>query len=192
MQPYPFLELRELEPPTTDGRTITARICTYGRVYDIGRGQRERVRAGAFKGPLARPTGLVRWRHMGNRPGDMDHPSNIHGHVRVLREQDGGLFAEMDLMQNADGERLAELVRAGAISGVSMGAHVTDAAMVNDQKGTLREIRRVGYLAEVSLTDIPAYDDAEVLALREKQAAEVDQARLAALAELAEFRRRWL
>lgn len=171
--------LREQEAPTVEGRTIVARICTYGRTYEIAQGVFERVRAGAFKSPIARPAGLVRWRHMGNRPGDVDHPRNVHGSVRVLRESDGAVFADLRLFDDPDSDRLLDIVRTGRV-GVSMGAEVSDAGYVTDpERGQVREIRRIRSLAEVSLTDTPAYDDAAVLALRERQ----EQERVAALAE---------
>lgn len=183
----PLLMLRESEAPTVDGRMITARICTYGRVYDIGAGKRERVRVGAFRSPLARPGGVVRFKHVGERPGDVDNPENIYGGVKILREQNGGLYAELELLPGPRADHLLEIVRTGTVSGVSMAATVADAVNLRDSRGVLREIRRVSQLWGVSITDQPAYDDAEAVALREKERrGRID----AAQAEVRTFRQR--
>ena len=46
-----YVVLRESTPPAVDGRTLTARIATYGRIYTPTPMLRERVTRGAFKAP---------------------------------------------------------------------------------------------------------------------------------------------
>lgn len=161
------LILRESEPPTVDGRTIVARIATYGRIYTPTPGARERLQAGAFRGPLARPSGLVRYRHVGERAGDVDDPLHVYGVVRALREADGGVIAECSLAENHRSDHLLSLVGSGAITGVSMSATFSQSRMAPDG---VRDIMRVSALHGVSLTPEPAYADAQVLALREAAA----------------------
>ncbi len=161
-----LLWLREDTAPTVDGRTLVTRVCTYGKAYNVG-GKRERIKAGAFKSPVARPSGLLRYRHIGERPGDLDDPTYVYGSVRVLRDDQGGLIAEADVIDGSRGDHLLSLVTSGAITGVSMSAMVADSHMARDAAGALREVTRIGQFYGISLTPSPAYEDAGVLALRE-------------------------
>lgn len=162
------LYLRESEPPTVDGRTIVARIATYGRVYTPTPTERERIQRGAFKAPLARPSGLVRYRHVGERAGDVDDPQFVYGAVKALREDGDAVIAECVLADNARSDHLLSLVRSGAMSGVSMAATVAQSRTAPDG---VHEILRVATLHGVSLTPDPAYADAQVVALRDVEAA---------------------
>lgn len=161
-----LLFLREDTAPTVEGRTLVARVCTYGRPYTVGK-QRERIRAGAFKSPLARPGGLLRYRHVGERQGDTDDPSLVYGTVRVLREDAGTLVAEAEVIEGQRGDQLLALASSGAITGVSMSALVSESHMIRDETGPLREVTRVGQFYGISLTPSPAYPDAGVLVVRE-------------------------
>lgn len=162
-----YLILRESEPPTVDGRTVVARIATYNRVYRPAPGQSERIIPGAFKAPLARPAGLVRYRHVGERDGDVDDPLHVYGVVRALREDGAAVIAECQLAENDRADHLLSLIRSGAMAGVSMSATVAQSQQNTDG---VRDILRVSALHGVSLTPAPAYHDAQVLALREHDA----------------------
>lgn len=164
---HPFLVLREETPPTVDGRTLTARILTYDRVYTPAPRLRERVRRGALKGPLARPAGVLRYRHAGERPGDADDLASVHGLVTALREQDGAVVADLEVFAGPDGDKLLRLAESGAITGVSMAAVIAESTIGRDG---ITDIRRISEVNGVSLTPTPAYDDARVLALREARA----------------------
>ena len=173
------LVLRESEPPTVAGRTLTVRVATYGRVYRVGSG-RERVAVGAFRGPIARPAGVLRFKHQGERPGESDDPLFILGAVRALRDVSGSLLADVEVLSGERGDHLIALVESGTIRGASMSALVSGQQMVRDADGPLREIQRVSSLAGLSITDVPAYDDAGVLALRDAEtAARVESLRVA-------------
>lgn len=174
-----LLLLREDTPPEVSGRTIVARVCTYDRVYTVG-GKRERVRAGAFHGPLARPGGLLRFRHIGERPGDQDDPEYIYGPVRVLRDDAGALYAEAEVLDGARGDQLLALVTSKTITGVSMSATVSEAKPGRDPSGPLTDVTRVRTFHGFSMTPSPGYDDAGVQLVRE-QTRPRDLARVAAL-----------
>lgn len=160
-----LLHLRESDAePTVQGRTLTVRLCTYDKIYTPERGKRERVRAGSWKAPLARPSGLVRFRHVGERPGDLDDPQYIYGPVTVLREVDGTIVAEGDIVTGDRGDHLLALVESKALRGASMSAVVSGSQVTRDG---IRDITRIAAFNGFSLTPKPGYDDAEVLALRE-------------------------
>lgn len=168
----PFLVLRETEPPTLNGRTLTARIATYGRVYEPSPSLRERVVKGAFKAPLARPTGVLRYRHAGERPGESDDLSAVHGLLVALREEGDAVLADLEVFDGQDGDKILRLADSGAITGVSMAAVVAESTKGRDG---IVDIRRISHLHGVSLTPTPAYDDARVLALREQNAGRAER-----------------
>lgn len=173
-----FIVLRETEPPTLTGRTLTARIATYGRVYEPTPQLRERVARGAFKGPLARPSGVLRYRHAGERPGDQDDLASVHGLVVALREDGDAVIADLEVFHGSDGDKIIRLADSGAITGVSMAAVVAESTKGRDG---ITDIRRISQLHGVSLTPSPAYDDAQVLAIRE-QSTRADREKAAGIA----------
>lgn len=162
---HPYLLLREDAPPVVEGRTLTCRICTYDKVYEPSASLRERVRRGAFKAPLARPSGILRYRHIGERPQDDDDLSSVHGLLVGLREEAGAVLADLEVFEGGDGDKLLALVRSGAITGVSMSAIIGESTRGRDG---ITDIRKVNTLNGVSLTPHPAYSDAMVLT-REQQ-----------------------
>lgn len=161
-----LLFLREDATPTVEGRTLVARVCTYGRPYTVGK-KRERIRTGAFRSPLARPGGLLRYRHVGERQGDVDDPNYVYGMVRVLREEAGALIAEAEVVEGQRGDQLLALASSGAITGISMSALVAESHMTRDDVGPLQEVTRVSQFYGISLTPSPAYPEAGVLVVRE-------------------------
>ena len=171
--PHPLIVLREEAAPTVDGRTLTARICTYDRVYTPEPRLRERIRRGAFKGPLARPAGVLRYRHRGERPGEEDDLANIHGVVVALREDGPSVLADLQVWDGPDGDKILRLVESGAVTGVSMSAVYAEAAKGGD--GVL-DVTRISQINGVSLTPSPGFDDAAVLRERQER-----QARRAAI-----------
>ena len=161
--------------PTISGRTLTIRIATYGRVYRIGKQGRtilrERIQPGAFKAPLARPTGsggVLRFRHEGERPGDLDALDNLYGVCTALREQDNAILADYEVFPGEREDKLLRLVQSGAITGASMTALVTGAKKTDDPGGPITDITRIASIAATSITPTPGYDDAGVLAIREE------------------------
>jgi hypothetical protein len=161
------LILRENEAPTVDGRTIVARIATYDRVYTPAPDERERVKQGSFRAPLARPSGLVRYRHVGERPGDVDDPMHVYGFIHALREQGTSVIAECRLAENDRADHLLSLIRGGAMRGVSVSMTIAESQTAPDG---IVDIQRISAVHGLSLTPDPGYADAEVLALREHDA----------------------
>lgn len=183
MQPLILREDLSESPPTLTGRRLRIRVCTYGRVYEMGQGRtalRERIQPGAFREPLARPRGALRFRHQGERPGDVDVLENFYGVMTGMDEGDGdALFAEFDVFPGEREDKLLQLIQYGAVRGASMSALIKASKAGRDTRGPLVDIIRVGAVDAVSITPKPGYDDAEVVAVRERRPAP-DRARLAA------------
>lgn len=161
--------------PTVAGRTLTLRIATIGRVYTIGRSGgkavRERILPGAFTAPLARPTaagGVLRFRHEGERPGELDALDNVYGVCTALREQADAVLADYEVFQGGREDKLLRLVTSGAITGASMTAIVTGSKKTPSAAGPIIDITRIASIAAASITPTPAYDDAGLVAVRER------------------------
>lgn len=163
-------------PPTISGRTLTTRIATYGRTYNIGP-HLERIRRGAFKDAMSRPRGALRWRHHGERPGDDDTLENFYGVMTALREEGDQVIADFEVFPGPREDKLLRLVSSETITGVSMAAVVRESQKINTPAGPVIEITRIGHLDGVSITPSPAYDDAKVMAIREATRAAVDAER---------------
>lgn len=174
-------------PPTVAGRTLTLRLCTYNRVYTIGRQGRtvlrERVLPGAFREPLARPRGVLRFRHVGERPGEPDVLENFYGTLTALREENNGVVGDFDVFPGPTEDKLLRLVTSGAITGASMSAVVAESRQSRDPIGPITDVTRIRHLAGASITPEPGYDDAGVLAVREQLDPDATARRVARIAE---------
>lgn len=162
------LILREDAAPTVEGRTVTIRIATYNKVYSFG-GKRERIKPGAFKEALARPRASLRFRHIGERPGDSDSLDDYYGWLKVLREEGDALIGDFEVFEGSREDKLLTLITTGTVTGASMAALVKEAIPTRDPLGTVTDILRIGAMDGVSITPSPAYSDAGVLAVRESR-----------------------
>lgn len=164
------------DPPAVEGRTIDLRVATYDRIYDVGP-RKERVRPGAFKDALSRPRALLRWRHGGERPGEQDSISLVFGEMRALREQGNALHGTFEVFDGPERDVMLRLVKSGTVTGVSLAAVIREERPVSTPAGVVYDILRFGTLDGVSITPTNAYDDAEVLAVRDVTRAAVDAER---------------
>lgn len=164
-------------PPTVTGRRLTTRIATYGRLYNIGQRRLERIRRGAFKDAMSRPRGALRWRHRGERPGDDDTLEDFYGYMTALREDGDAVIAEFEVFEGPREDKLLTLINSGTVTGVSMSAVVRESERVHTPAGPVVDLTRIGQVDAVSITPSPAYDDAQVLALREATRARIDAER---------------
>lgn len=166
------LILREEGAPAVEGRTITLKLCTLGRMYIIGRAGskvlRERVEPGAFREPLARPRGVLRFRHVGELDGDTDSIDNFHGWMTALREDDGAVYADFEMFQGPREDKILRLAQSGAVTGASMSAVVAASRPMRDSTGDFTSIIRIKHINGASITPTPAYDDAGLVAIREQ------------------------
>jgi phage head maturation protease len=131
-----------------DGRTIVGRIVPFdveATVSDPDRPvpYREVWRRGAFRHVLRAP-------HLVRMVYEHDDRTilNVVGHATALEERDDGLHGEFR-----------------AVGGLSVGAYMHERGSRPGPTGEVERVR-VSRLAHVALTGIPAFSDAEVLAVR--------------------------
>ena len=175
-------EVEEAETPVADGllvrsfsaemsagtgRTIDVRVVPYGvdaPVSDGGPVYREMWMAGAFSDQVrgaqaGRASKIhVNFRH-GQGFGDMI------GHGLSLHERDDALYGSFKILDGPDGDKALELVRADALSGVSLEAYAKKT--LRSAEGIVQRIK--GHLVGIALTPQGAYADAAVLAIREAE-----------------------
>jgi uncharacterized protein len=129
---------------------FTGYASVFGRV-DLGN---DRVAAGAFKKALAArgPRGVrMLFQH---------DPNEVIGTWQDIREDDTGLFVKGRLnVAVARGREVLELIRAGAIDGLSIGFKTVDA--VRDRPGGVRTILEAD-LWEISVVTFPMLPEARV------------------------------
>jgi HK97 family phage prohead protease len=141
------LELRE------DGRTLYGMAVPYGVETRIGR-YTEKFVFGAFAD--ARPEDVpVLATH--------DHEDLPVGRAITLTEMPAGLKTELRVSQTRRGDELLELVKDGAVTGLSVG-FVPVEDRWNPARTVVERIR--AKLVELSLTAFPQYQDARILAVR--------------------------
>lgn len=145
------LELR------AEGRLVCGIAVPFGERYDMGHAE-EVFLPGAFSRTIAeRGAKAVKFLAMHN------HGVWPLGRAEVLREDARGLYGEFRISRTSQGDEAIELVRDGALDGLSVGfVPVRDRW---DKSARLVERLEVK-LHEVSLCAFPAYDGARVAALR--------------------------
>ena len=157
------------DPPAVEGRTLTLRLATYGRTYTIGRNgsriMRERILGGAFKGPMARPSGVLRFRHIGEKDGDTDSLDNIYGTILRMWQDGDEVLSDWYVEEGDKGDKILRL--APHIRGASISAKVAESRRAGDGA---TEIQRFSQFYGASLTSQPAYDDAGLVAMRQANA----------------------
>lgn len=167
-----------------DGRTLVLACVPIDRpawVSDGGKPYREVFRPRAFRHVMAAPNRVeLRYRH-----GTTGAP---FGFGVELREESDALVGTFRIAPSADGDQLLALVRDEQLTGVSVGYLAGESRETRDADGPLTERLNVRQLAEVSLTNAPAYPDARVLAVREDM--DIAQAVMRERERLYWFRRR--
>jgi HK97 family phage prohead protease len=164
-----------LRDAQVSGRTLVLACVPFDTptwVSDGGDPYREEFAPGAFAHVDAARTHL--------RRGHSTDVRNELGRGMSLWEDGGWLIGEFRVARGEAGDQILNLVQDGMLRGVSIGFDPGVDEERVDRHGLLVRRKRVKRLAEVSLVDQPAYEEAEVLAVR------ADQARRAR--ELAELR----
>jgi hypothetical protein len=143
-----------------DGRTLAGLVVPYGVEVDVG-AYRERFTLGAFADadPAQVPLTAPHPRDGGTLPIGIttelaEHPDGLHGAWRVSKTQLG--------------DEVLELVRDGAVSGLSVG-FVPDPATDRWSADRTRVERRHALLDHVAVVRSPAYPDARIASLRAAQ-----------------------
>ena len=144
-----------------DGRTLIGRAVPYGPTANIP-GGRERFVLGAFARQIA-----------ANKPGAVkmyaSHADRLAGNQPIgktssMSEMVDGLHGSWPLYNTSKANDSLELVRAGEITGLSVGFRVLPGGTKRAADGALE--RRSAHLDHVVLTHEPAYADAGILAVR--------------------------
>lgn len=137
------VEVRDLEK-----RIISGRIIPYGETIMV-RGKPESFTQGALAGIDVKHVKLF------------DHHERAVGKAQTLEERSDGAYAEFYVSKTARGNDLLELANDGALSfspGFLPGSQTREGVHT-----------RLKSMPEVSLVSLPAYQGAQVLAVREKE-----------------------
>lgn len=151
------LELRE----TDDGAwEVEGRIVPYGETVELGSGQRERFKPGAFKG--TDPTDVVLL------VGHDRH--RAVGRGVELVERDDGAYMRFRLARTAEASDQRQLIKDGVIRSLSVGFMEDKYKRVAEGAARVTEHTRVR-LREVSLALFPVYAGAAITGVREAEEA---------------------
>jgi HK97 family phage prohead protease len=93
-----------------------------------------------------------------------------------LREENDGLRGEWKVSKTELGDEVLELVRDGAISGLSIG-FIADQDRWSTDKRTVQRVR--AHLDHVAIVRVPAYPTARIVDVRTAQASTAPLTRLA-------------
>jgi HK97 family phage prohead protease len=147
-----------------DGRTIYGRAVPYGRVAELGGRRRERFVFGAFSKQL-------RSRQIHRVGIYQSHRRRIAGDFPIgstadLEERSDGLWGIWRLIRSSEADTAIEVVKGGLVRGLSVGFSSPEGGTVRTRDG-IEEVR-LAHLDHVCLTDVPIYEDAEVMAIRDQ------------------------
>lgn len=164
----------EAEFTAGDGRTVDVRIVPYGvpaTVSDDGGRTmyREEWQAGAFDEQLIAGHRLKVLLNFEHRPGIGD----VVGKGIALRSLPDGLHGSFRMSDTQDGEKALELINDGILDSVSLEAFPKKGGSVRTAEGVVRRVK--AHLHNVALCRRGAFDDARVLAVREKPEVIIDE-----------------
>jgi HK97 family phage prohead protease len=155
--------------PTGDGRTIDLRVVPYNVVTRVAdppdfEPYDEEWLPGAFERQLGAPNRvLMNFEH---RQGISD----VVGRGTELRDRPEGLEGTFRMLSGPDADKALELVNEKVLTGVSLEAEVTRTVR---EDGIVKRVK--ARLINVALTRMPAFEGAEVLAVREQPPDDDDQ-----------------
>lgn len=143
----------------SDGRTVTGVAVPFGvpTVVDDGYGAyQEEFRRGAFTRTIAERGTRVKVLAQHNRQ------VMPIGRATLLREDPTGLYAELRISQTAAGDEALELIRDGALDGLSIGFND-----IRDERGPDGTVVRTEVrLNEISVVPFAAYENAVITGVR--------------------------
>ena len=146
---------------TGDGRTLYGRAVPYGVVADVGQ-FRERFLPGVFSRQVGNGTiGHIR---LFDAHDDRMRGGHPIGKTTTLAEQPDGLYGSWSLYDTSRAEDALKLVRAGEVTGLSIGFDARGGGSRRADDGVVE--RTAAHLDHVALTHEPVYTDAKVLGLR--------------------------
>lgn len=145
-----------------DGRTIDALIAPYEVAAEVAdppdfHPYHEMFVRGAFDSQTRAPDRVKIWLNFEHDQG----LRGIVGHGAALEDRDEGLYGTFRVHQNADGDKALDLVREGLLTGLSLEFAALRSRIVNGITERLRV-----HIDKVSLCRYPAYQGAQVVAVR--------------------------
>jgi uncharacterized protein len=148
-----------------EGRTICGWAVPWdepAEVHEHGRVYVERFQRGAFAQVVRSPAARVKLCYLHGR--DDDHRRrDVIGVARLLEERDRGLWSELRVSRGPTGDEMLELVRDGAVDGLSVSFYPVK-NLGDELTGNV--VRTEVRLREISLVPWGAYPGAQVAEVR--------------------------
>jgi HK97 family phage prohead protease len=146
------------------GRTLVGRAVPYNRVASLGAQRRERFIYGAF-------TRQVRSGQAHRAKMYESHRARLAGDFPIgktldLEERSDGLWGVWRLLDSQRADAALEVVRDNLVTGLSVGFSSPEGGTIRTRDGV--EEVRLAHLDHVCLTDVPVYEEAAVLAIRDQ------------------------
>jgi HK97 family phage prohead protease len=162
LQSRTFTLIMELRS-SGDGRTLHGRAVPYGVTADVG-GFRERFVPGVFSRQIGSgQVGQIKLFDAHQDRLDGQHPI---GRTTRLFDQPDGAYGEWHLYDTSRAEDALKLVRAGEVTGLSVGFSAKGGGSRRGDDGVIE--RLAAHLDHVALTHEPIYADAQVLGVRSR------------------------
>jgi HK97 family phage prohead protease len=148
-----------------DGRTLFGRAVPYGVTAQVA-SYRERFTPGVF----SRQVGSGQTAQVKLYDGHKDRIDGGHpvGKTLSLAERADGLYGEWSLYDTSRGEDALKLVKAGEVTGLSVGFSAKGGGSRRADDGVIERVS--AHLDHVALTHEPVYADAQVLGVRSRMA----------------------
>jgi len=136
----------------------------YASVFDVVDQHSDIIKKGAFGLALNPKEVKLLWQHK---------PEEPIGWLESIQEDSRGLYVKGKLLlASSRGKEAYELLKGGAISGLSIGFDVIKQSFDHKAKRIIEEIK----LWEVSLVTFPANNEARVLSVKNQQSAPFNRA----------------
>lgn len=145
------IALKSIETKNDDGLMTFE---GYGSIFGNVDSYDDVILRGAFSESLTKRTPKLLWQHRDDVP---------IGTITAAREDERGLYIAGKLSKTQKGMDAYELLKDGAITGLSIGYRVVDAERASDNG--IRTIRKLD-LYEISLVTFPANESAQVTGVK--------------------------
>lgn len=155
-----------------EGRTVEGLVIPYGKSslvndHDGSPSYEEEWVKGAFRTNVKAPNRvLVNFEHYGARYDDVvvsgGSIGGALGHGVELEERDDGLHGKFRILNDADGDKALELIKAKVITSFSVAAKPLRST--RSISGTVQRIK--AHLDWVSLARVGAFEEAQIMAVR--------------------------
>ena len=134
----------------------------------------EEISPGAFKASIPRSDIVLNTNH-GRSSGVLARTSS--GTMKVWESAEGLMLRAVLALEDPEGASTASKIRRGDLSALSFAFNMEGGKQVWDDSGELahRQIERVGELFDVSVVERPAFEQTEIIGLRDARAARLSR-----------------